>query len=360
MKKKLLIIIGIIAIVIAAFFAFRPVREVAPDKPVIKIGIVLPLTGNFAHLGVVERKAAETAVTDINKKCADNCKYYYKLLVEDFGGDNKVANNAAKMLAAKGANALVSYTTNAGKIISIVAAEHNIAHFNCSQGQELKNPTDLYLNMGDMYAKFVEIFKQRNIKSTTLLLANIGNSQKFMQELLPQLDRAGIKYHLDLFNTDEKNFSQLVAKVKNDYNDEVIVIDSFEPAQTLLTREILLQKITKPVFFADTMRFSRDMAIFEGMYNIGGLVPDAEFQKHIGLKSGDNPGFSNYIYDMISALADGFEKTETTDGADVVKTIRGFGKWRGIDAEYKVKPSGEFESSSMLSIVKDGKMEPVK
>ena len=55
------------------------------DKPVVKIGIMLPLSGDFAAYGDATKKAIEMVKEDTK-----DTKNYYKFILEDSGTDTPV------------------------------------------------------------------------------------------------------------------------------------------------------------------------------------------------------------------------------------------------------------------------------
>ena len=355
------------AIVVGGFFMFKNNHNSLSDdaRPIVKIGAILPLTGNMASLGRIEQKSLQTAIIDANKNA--NNKYYYELLVEDSAGDTKIANNIAKKFAnIDHVNALVSYTTLVGRATSLVANAQSIVHFNCSLGNSgvLAGPMDFqnFVQLDKLGAKTIDFLKSRNIKTLTIADANIGSSQEKIEIFKPMLDSAGIKYHIELFSSDERNFSSIVNKIKS-YNDDAILISAFDPAISLITIELTRQKYEKLMLSTDNIRFARDIKIFEGMYNIGSVLPTDEFQKHIGIM-GENPGYSNYMYDIVGILVETFEKTgdgiSVPKSEDIASAMHSQKHFIGIVGNYYVRQNGAFDSAVMASIVKNGKLEPIK
>ena len=50
------------------------------DKPIVKVGASLPLTGNMSHIGISAKNALQMAIDKWN---AIDTKFKYQLIVED-------------------------------------------------------------------------------------------------------------------------------------------------------------------------------------------------------------------------------------------------------------------------------------
>ena len=76
-KTKIITAVLIVVVVIIAVFGFR--KSGPTTKPVVTIGITLPLTGDVAMLGQANKKAILLSESQLPK----NLKYDYKLVFED-------------------------------------------------------------------------------------------------------------------------------------------------------------------------------------------------------------------------------------------------------------------------------------
>lgn len=86
--KKIKIFIALSAIVFAFAGCNSCNQSRTTDKQVVKIGVMLPLTGEGASWGSNAKNAIELAVDEINKK---ETKYKYDFIYEDSHTDSKIA-----------------------------------------------------------------------------------------------------------------------------------------------------------------------------------------------------------------------------------------------------------------------------
>ncbi|MCL2737782.1 MAG: ABC transporter substrate-binding protein, partial [Alphaproteobacteria bacterium] len=107
MKRKALIIIGVIAIAVAALFVLRPAHRFSDPRPVVTIGAILPLSGDMAHMGDAIRRAINFAISDINGN-PDN-RFAYRAIFDDNQHQARQAVSIAnKMIARNRVSALVT------------------------------------------------------------------------------------------------------------------------------------------------------------------------------------------------------------------------------------------------------------
>ena len=96
MNKTSKIVIGIVALILVVWGLSSLATPKSPTtKPVIKIGVTLPLTGGVASLGQANKNAIELAASQISK----NTKYTYQLEFQDDQFNPGIgASNVNKMI----------------------------------------------------------------------------------------------------------------------------------------------------------------------------------------------------------------------------------------------------------------------
>lgn len=125
MKKKILIISAIVLILLIAWgiIASKPVNQA--EKPTVKIGLNLPLSGGVAFLGEPAKKAAELALKD-----AGNTKYNYELVFEDDQFSPKLSVTAAnKLISVDKVLAIIEFGSGTGNAINSIAEQGKTAQF---------------------------------------------------------------------------------------------------------------------------------------------------------------------------------------------------------------------------------------
>lgn len=89
--KKIFLTLFILVLIGCGIFAFINKKSTpTSDKPVVKIGVSLPITGLGAYVGTPAATAAKMALEKWREK---ETKYHYELVIED---DQLSVNGAAK------------------------------------------------------------------------------------------------------------------------------------------------------------------------------------------------------------------------------------------------------------------------
>ena len=126
MKKWLLSLCMVLALVACD----NKKEEAQTDgKPVIKIGAVLPLTGDNSVVGAAVKSGALAAIED---KAKGNLKYHYEAVFED--NQQQPAKSATitnKLMSVDKVNMLLSFTTGIGRVVAPLAESKKILHM-CS------------------------------------------------------------------------------------------------------------------------------------------------------------------------------------------------------------------------------------
>lgn len=116
----LLISINVVSFISAAL------ADDTPARPIIKIGLIAPLSGAMAQSGAVFRNAAELALEDIPAAS----RFRYELVIEDDRLEPKgAAAAAAKLINIDKVDAIISTWSYGGSIVAPLAERAKILHF---------------------------------------------------------------------------------------------------------------------------------------------------------------------------------------------------------------------------------------
>ncbi|MDR2902239.1 MAG: ABC transporter substrate-binding protein [Lactobacillales bacterium] len=366
MRKIFWICVVAVLVGIGVYVCHRPADTFVVNKPMIKIGATLPLTGNFAELGDQSKLALIKSVEDANENPAH--RFHYQLLVEnDEMNTKQISNIAHKFVTQDHVNAIVSLFSMSARIVSQVAEKYKVVHFNCGYSDDniLKGKYNFvnFTPVDKQSVALADFLKANNAKSVSLLFENMGGADEILKILLPLLQENGIKYDLQRFNPGERDFKIVVEKMKQN-NFDANIFYSFEPEQDIIAREIINRKLGGKISFVEGVMLSKHIDLFNGTYNIGATQASAEFKKKLGIDSTD-AAVALYMYDIVQVFVEAVEKSALEKGgipsgdeiADMILHQKNF---NGLAGEYRVAPSGQFYSEIKTYLIKDGVYEPVK
>ena len=347
--------------VLCAVLALAACDNQKSDKPVIKIGVSLPLSGNMQSVAASSRKAVQTAIKDANAN-ADN-HYHYDIVIEDDSMQPQQAQLIAnKFTTLDKVNAFVSFTSSQGRIFSSFADKYETLHFNCAFGNAgvltSKYNFQMFTQPDTEVKAVADFLKNTNKKSVTLLFVNRVTSEELVKALVPLLKKYNIKYDTEYFNQTDRDFSILVERVKKQNND-AIVLYGLEPTISIIGKSLYANGLIDKVVMPDVIQFVSDINLYNGAYNIGSAVADKEFKKHINLKK-ENPAFSNYMYDIVSFIVSAYENTYDKDtdinNSKVADYILSQKNWDGVAGKYNIAPNGAIETDVVLYKIENGKL----
>ena len=91
----------------------------------IKIGVVVPMTGNLAFLGEGIRDAMLLAKQDLG-----STQYAYELIFEDDQLDPKMTASAVnKLIGVNKVDAIVSFGSGPGNVVGNIGEQNKVVHF---------------------------------------------------------------------------------------------------------------------------------------------------------------------------------------------------------------------------------------
>jgi branched-chain amino acid transport system substrate-binding protein len=222
----------------------------------VKVGIILPTTGEKAKFGEIEKKSFEMALEKINAAGGINGKKL-EFLFEDDTGRPDVARAAAEKLITKDKVVMLSGGYGSSETFAIAGvAQQNGMPFLVTTGSdnkitEMKWDYIFRLNqpVGD-YPKALESFLTEVVKPQTVAIlyenTNFGSSQsKVFQETC---DRLKLKVVMNEgYQSGGVDFKPLLVKVKQANPDLVYMISYLMDASLLMNQSMEL-KVTPKLF----------------------------------------------------------------------------------------------------------------
>ena len=342
--------------------------SIGDGKPVVKIGAMFPLTGDNSIIGNVAYKAFAKAIEEANDNPEN--RLHYKLLVEDDRMNyQNVKTIATKYVFVDKVNALITFFSTAARVVAPMAAENKIINFNLAFTKDVYKSRynfNNYITSEAQAERIAAFFASKNIEKVTLLFQNFGGADDVLKSLSMRLEEKGITFETERFNSGERNFSIMVAKLKHSSKSQAVVINAFPPEIDILTREIRLQGIDKEklIVLSDCVLMSHHIELYEGMYNIGSVMMSERLQKYTGLEN-ENPAYAAYLYDTGHILVGAYEAAYKGDGtvptseevADILLIRKDYS---GEVGKYSLDEKGQFHSQVEVTVVENGHLVKVE
>jgi branched-chain amino acid transport system substrate-binding protein len=314
MKNKIIISIVAIALIVFGFTIQSTRTETAP----IKIGVILPLSGDLSFIGEPAKYGAEMALENFK-----DTKHKYELVFEDDQFDGKKAVTAAqKLISVDKVNVLVTFGSSGGNSVKPLAETNKILHFTVASDQKIadgKYNFNHWTSPKEEVTTMVAELIKNNIKTVSILTMNQDGMISTTNELKEQLKNTNIRIIDDeKFNVGTRDFRTLAAKVKLNQPEQIIMVN-YSPELEILGRQIRETGIKVPMTSFEGLDATTDPKLFAGSwYSTASDVTEA-FKNTFKAKYSVAPivGTGN-VHDVISML---ITATENVRGSVTTEKI---------------------------------------
>ena len=365
MNKSIKVILGIIILVLVVWGLSSVIKnsdnKSIVEKPTIKIGVTLPLTGPVAMLGESVKNAIILAKDQIK-----DTKYNYELIFEDDAFSPKTAATTVnKLISIDKVSALISFGSPVGNVVSPIAEQAHITHINdfASDTNVAKGDYN-FLHYTPPYkdsALFIAELQKRNIKKIVFFgqQDNPGANALIMafEKDIPNTDIKVLA--TEKFNTGTTDFKTIIAKVKN-LGADIYVLEATSPELEILTKQLRDAGIKTPVTTMEAFEFSDNLSLFEGMWYVNGADPAQYFvdlyQKTYGVlpKFGAGNGYDvvNLLVQATEAAGNGKTIPTSTEIRDALANIKSFNGAMGQNMS--IDANGQVMSNPVVRMIKGG------
>lgn len=212
------------------------------DNQTINVGAILPLTGNNARYGELERKGLEMALEEINNSGGINGKKL-EIVFEDFRGESKDAvvswrklgiNNDLPLIFSglSGACVVLSPLANSDKTV-LFATDCAVAQYSSSN--------DFTFRISNSNARegkqMAEFMLSKGIDSIAVLKINNDYAAGLFPAFEKKFSEKGKIKIFQQYAADQKDFRTELAKIK-DANVQVVYLISYAPDAEIIVKQM--------------------------------------------------------------------------------------------------------------------------
>ena len=297
--------------VFAALVAQVHAQEPATVRPVVKIGIILPLTGAMAQAGGAFRDASLMALEDLR---ADT-KFQYQLLIEDDRLEPRnVAAAAAKLINIDHVDAIVSTWSYGGSIVAPLAERARTLHFGVAWDASIANGRYSFLHLTpprEFLTKILAVLEALHCRR----LASYAITESGALFALDELDRLANEKRFTVVKRSELGW------MDNDFKPALMnalplkpqaVYVNLGPAIDLFMKQVKELGINQPIIAMTGYDVIQDISLAEGRWYVSDSYLGQEFTSRLKQRAGNNQvyGAGNY-YDIVQLISYLFEQSST-------------------------------------------------
>ena len=281
-------------------------NENPQNKPVVKIGMMLPLSGDMAEYGEATKRAIEMVGADTG-----DTKNYYKFILEDSGTDTaKASTIIRKLVFTDKINAVMGYISSTAMVVAPIAQENKIPSVwfvsapEASMGEYNFRLLPDIVTAGEMIAKKIKSEKKKNI---AIVYQNIPSMSYLVADMLPVFKNE-LKIVLnENFIPDEKNFFALIQKIKRAKPD-YIVFEATPPETDIFIKQLHENNVNIPITGFQLLGMTTNLELLADAWDVDTAQSDANFvERYKQMGGADNIFYADYVYTMLMALISGFE-----------------------------------------------------
>lgn len=336
--------------------------EQAEAKPVVKIGVSLPLTGDIAYMG----QALKGAVSVAEKQLKENnsLKNRYEFIVEDNAYNTKnVISINNKFVYSDKVNAIVDFASNPGLVTSQFAQKNKVIHINT--GSSDRNVANGEYNFShttlpDMEAKVLVRDILKNYKNVALVVLNEASGIAAAAEMIKEMDAHNIKYTQYIVNDGERDMRGLIDKMEQN-DPDIYVVTLYSPNFDVLYKQMKEKGINKPVTSTNFMDLVNNLSMLpDGTEWVTYPSPEPVIREKI---LAANKGITTSelcvgnIYDAVMMVVEAFENGRDNEGA--LKYLNSLKSFTGVYGEVAIN-DGILNVPAIRKTLKNGKPVEVK
>ena len=359
MKKLLCLLCMVLSLV-----ACDKQNDNPQNKPVVKIGVVDSLSGRYAENGQNVRTAIELAKENFASSDID-----FDFIFEDYGYESKRASTAVnKLINVDKVDALISWSSVAGNVVSPLAQHHKIPHMAICNDENVAHGKYNFTHFTPsepLAEKLVQNIEKLHAKNVALFAVYQPALQKHTDAVEKILKTKNIKFERFNFSADNIDFNMMVDSAKNKKFD-AWYIAALPPSLDSFLKTYFQKEVKSPLVAIDSLLFANDKKMVEGMSFVTTPDGDEKLLKKLTNKNGSTNYFSvGYAFDvanlLMTAYNDLYKKNGEVPSSDMVADyLLNVKDYTGAVGKLEIQSNGIIKSPAVVKQIKNGKAVVVK
>jgi len=372
--KKMANILTIAAVIGLCWVAASCTKKETDSTRVLRVGVVLPLTGSMASYGANAKDGIQLAASEINSRAANSPDASkIELVVEDSNGEPRPAVSAFQKLVSvdkvtavigdvgSSATLAMAPIANQQKVLLFSPAASSPTITGAGEFVWRNWPSDAF-----EASVMVDYLKRKQFKKISLVLLNNDYGQAMLQTVKKGLEGSGVEIvATEFFLQDVTDLRAQVTKASEPKPD-VIYLISYPKDSIVFLRQYTELGVTIPVVstssFEDASILANQAKAAEGVVFTSPKPPGVNDPKVLSFKSNyvktynKEPGLvADYSYDALNLLV---EAAKLGGGVSGEQLKAGLGKitdFHGASGLINFDKNGDVIKPAGLKTVKDGK-----
>ncbi len=371
MNNKLLLVLVLLAIVIIGIFLVYSGQSDGIGEETIKIGVILPLTGNHADQGEASQNAIKLAVEKINSQGGINGKKLEAIFENSECEAQKAVSAINKLVNIDGIKFVIGdICSSATLAIAPIAEENKVLLLNAgSTSSAVRDAGDYVFRFwfsGEVMGKIIaEKANEMGIKKVAIIYLNNdfgGSLEKDFSQRFEELggtvvSKQGVEITNNDFRTELTNAEEK--------GPDAYFVALYQDTLPLALKQMKELGINKQVFThggiaGSALTLEGGKEVLEGVLAVFAAEFSQEFADEFNARFGKKPGVTaDAAYDAVMVLAKVLRE-KGTDVEQVKQGLYSIKDYEGVSGKISVDSDGETNRPLMLYRIENGTMLAVK
>lgn len=336
--------------------------ETEPSSSQLSIGLVLPLSGEWAFLGEGIRDGVMLAQEDLARAGVK-----LQIALEDNHGDLVASASAAKRLVESPArtHAVISIISGVAKVVRAISEPKKVISIGiCSDLDAADGQYGFinYLTAEQGVTRYLRHLAQRGSPIPTVGIVAL-NEAGFVRivDTLRQLSKDSIKIaFLESFNRGTTDFRSLVLKIRS-HNPTTLLLLGLSPELEILNKQLRESKVSASISSIEAIGLLKDKSSFNDAWYVDAAEPPVEFRERFKERFGREvtPGLG-HAYDSVMLLSQAFQRLlddgEEVASENLARQFRAISNRFGVLGPLTVRSNGVIWSNAVVKKVVAGEV----
>jgi len=352
-NKNLWLVVGVIVVVAAIILGVRLSQKSAPQKQVIKIGAILPLTGPASFAGELMKMGLDMAVEDLHAE-----GIHVRVLYQDSQGDPKIAINVFRQLTSlEEVKVIITTISPISLALKPLAEEQQIVVFANASHPEITKSTRFVFRVSQTVEsdlKEFTLFLKRNanyLQGTIVVFYqadDYGNALVSALQASPEISRYSAKFVP--YDPKQSDFRSLVSKELSSKQPPLVVGLGFTQSLGILIKQIREYGCRSDIYAAlafiltNAYKVAGDAAdgIYHPDFDVDVNDPNyKDLETRFKEKFGKELSTASWVFYNNLLLLGRVTHEVGTSPTNVAAAIRKMSTFHGVGGSFNIQQSGD-------------------
>ena len=269
--------------------------------PVVKIGVLYPMSGDGAFFGDSAKKAAGLFFKEFDAK---NAKYRYDIVWEDSqSSPAKAVMAARKLIDYDKVDVIYDMLSGVAVAVSPITNEKKVLHLTFAQDPSISKGFynwRVVTSQKNTGIKMINALKKQNMFNLIGVVENTAGTLSLYNSFadLAEKDK-DFRLETRSINPGERDFNLLLQKIES-LKPDALVVSLHAPEIDVFMRQVQNNQIKTPIVGMQSFTFLKDKSLAEGLWYVDVAMADKSFLKRYKDFSGDDvTNFAENFYTLL-------------------------------------------------------------